>query len=610
MSAMCKCRISATFGRIKRHGEPRLELKSDKMKTVIKYLILLPFISACVQSLVNEPDSDTTDSPIVLLQTQIASYEDRFQSKTILGEKYDGKYYPNYWAAGDVISVNGVASKPLAPGSEFVGTSKATFEIQTELSAPYYFVFPASAVSEYNEETATINLPEKQEWLSTTYDSTAFIMIGRSDDTMLEFNPMMSIIRLNITSSYEGKLRSITFMTLGSERVSGEFITDYTSIAGTEDAHPYVHLVASGGGVEFGTEVYLLIPAQNYADGMAFALRATDGTQMIYSTNSSFTAEAGIIYPLSVDYVPEAPDVVLMSSNVRFASARDKSSNPDTGDRDWTNRRSAYYTMLNTLKPDIVGLQEAEQEQVVDIKNNCQGYSHVGYGRKSGKDITSQLSSLEQLMGKKHSESTTILYLTDKFIKHAEGWFCHSNTPNVADTYFPGTEDEQPRISTWVILTHKDTGRKFFYLNTHTCLYDEPMQKEIRLIKDKIVELNTENLPVILSGDWNLVENDSWMNPITTTYLSARRTAPSTDNSYTYHWWESTNDKRQIDHIYYAGLDCTKFHTVNQKWDGLYISDHYPIYSKFKFETINIPMYTSPVEGNAGHENYAPENLF
>ena len=41
---MCKCRISATFGRIKRHGEPRLELKSDKMKTVIKYLILLPFI--------------------------------------------------------------------------------------------------------------------------------------------------------------------------------------------------------------------------------------------------------------------------------------------------------------------------------------------------------------------------------------------------------------------------------------------------------------------------------------------------------------------------------------------------------------------------------------
>jgi endonuclease/exonuclease/phosphatase family metal-dependent hydrolase len=211
---------------------------------------------------------------------------------------------------------------------------------------------------------------------------------------------------------------------------------------------------------------------------------------------------------------------------------------------------------------------------------------------------------------KKHGESTTILYRTDKFVKHSEGWFCHSNTPDKADTYFPGTEDEQPRISTWVILTHKDTGRKFFYLNTHTCLYDEPMQKEIRLIKDKVSELNTENLPVILSGDWNLVEDDSWMNPITSTYLSARKTAPVTDDCYTYHWWESTSDKKQIDHIYYLGLDCTKFQTVNQKWDGLYISDHYPVYSKFNLQTINIPMYTESVEGNAGRENYDSETLF
>ena len=580
------------------------------MKRVIRYLIFLPLMSACVQGLVNDSDSDVAELPTRSFQSHIASYEDRFESKTFLGDKYEGKYYPNYWSAGDVISINGCESMPLASDSDFVGTSKATFEILSEVSAPYCFVYPASAVTEYNGGAATINLPEKQEWLSKTYDSNAFIMIGRSEDDMLIFNPMMSVIRLNVNSSYESTLRSITFMTLGTEKVSGEFATDFSSITGTDRAYPYVHLIAPEGGVEFGSEVYLLIPSQTYNKGMAFALRAADGTQMIYSTMSSFTAEAGVIYPLSVNYVPEEPDMMLMSSNVRFASARDKSSSPDTGDRDWTNRRSAYYTMLNTLKPDIVGLQEAEQEQVVDIKSNCSGYSHVGYGRKSGKDITSQFSTLEQLFGKKHGESTTILYRTDKFIKHSEGWFCHSNTPNEADTYFPGTEDEQPRISTWVILTHKDTGKKFFYLNTHTCLYDEPMQKEIRLIKDKVSELNTENLPVILSGDWNLVEDDSWMMPITSTYLSARRTAAATDNCYTYHWWESTNDKRQIDHIYYQGLDCAKFQTVNQKWDGLYISDHYPVYSKFHLESINIPMYTEKAEGNAGRENYAPETLF
>lgn len=587
-----------------------MEINEVDMKRVLKCFILLPLISACVQGLVNDSDPDVADSPIVLFQTHIASYEDRFESKTVLGEKYNGKYYPNYWAAGDVISVNGFESNSLDADSEFVGTSEATFELNNEVSAPYCFIYPASSVSGFNNQTASLILPEKQEWLSATYDPAAFIMIGKSDVKTLTFTPMMSAIRLNITSSHAGKLRSLTFMTLGDEKVSGDFITDFTSLSGTSDAHPYVHVIAPDGGVAFGVEVYVLIPAQTYADGMAFAFRATDGTQMIYSTNSSFTAEAGKVYTLNVNYVPKSSEIMLMSSNVRFASARSKSDNPDTGDRDWTNRRSAYYTMLNTLKPDIVGLQEAEQEQVVDIKNNCPGYSHVGYGRKSGKDITSSFSSFEQLLGKKHGESTTILYRTDKFTKHSDGWFCHSNTPDVADSYFPGTEDEQPRISTWVILTHKDTGRKFFYLNTHTCLYDEPMQKEIKLIKDKVSELNTDNLPVILSGDWNLVEDDSWMIPITSTFLSARRTAVVTDNCYTYHWWESTDDKRQIDHIYYMGLDCTKFHTVNQKWNGLYISDHYPVYSKFNLQTINIPMYTESVEGNAGRENYDSETLF
>ena len=580
------------------------------MKRVIKYFVLLPFISACVQEPVTEPAPDVTESSSVYFEAQIASPEDQPESKTALGEKYDGKYYPNYWSAGDAISVNGIESEALASDSEFVGKSKATFEMKAQVSAPYCFAYPASAVSYYNNASATISLPEKQEWLSTTYDPAAFLMVGAADVDKLKFNPMMSAVRLNVTSNHDSKLRSVTFMSLGEEKVSGEFTTDFAGLTPTADSYPYVHLIAPNGGVAFGLEVYVLIPAQTYAEGMAFAFRATDGTQMIYSTKSSFTAEAGKIYPLNVTYVPKSSSMMLMSSNVRFASARSKSDNPDKGDRDWTNRRSAYYTMLNTLKPDIVGLQEAEQEQVVDIKNNCQGYSHVGYGRKSGKDITSSFSSFEQLLGKKHGESTTILYRTDKFTKHSDGWFCHSNTPNVADSYFPGTEDEQPRISTWVVLTHKDTGKKFFYLNTHTCLYDEPMQKEIKLIRDKVAELNKENLPVILSGDWNLVEDDSWMTPITDNYLSARKTAPVTDDCYTYHWWESTDDKKQIDHIFYLGLECFEFHTVNQKWDGLYISDHYPIYAKFNLAEFTVPVYTETVEGNAGHENYDSESLF
>ena len=585
----------------------------DAMKKIYSSILLLPLFYACEQEDFADAGLENNVTSIVSfeaeIRTPITPVQMNASTRTYLGDK-NGTYYPNYWAEGDVISVNGVTSEPLAEYSEYVGTSKASFDVKSDVVAPYYFTYPSTAISNYNNGSAVVTLPEKQEWLSATYDPSSFLMMGMSDTKRLEFTPMMSAVRLNITSSHNSLLKSITFMTLGDEKVSGEFITDFSNLTGTSAAHPYVHLIAPAGGVEFGAEVYLLIPAQTYASGMAFAIRAADGTQMIYSTKSSFSAQAGKIYPLNVSYVPEISDITLMSSNIRYASARNKNDNPDTGDRDWTNRRSAYYTMLNTLKPDIVGLQEAEQEQVVDIKNNCSGYSHVGYGRKSGKDITTEFSSIEQMFGKKHGESTTILYKTDKFKKHSEGWFCHSDTPDKADTYFPGTEDEQPRISTWVILTHKDTGRKFFYLNTHTCLYDEPMQKEIKLIRDKVAELNTEKLPVILSGDWNLSESDSWMKPITDNYQSARITAPVTDDCYTYHWWESTSDKKQIDHIYYLGLECFEFHTVNQTWDNLYISDHYPVYAKFNLQDFTIPVYTETVEGNAGRENYNSISLF
>ena len=539
------------------------------MKRVIKYFVLLPFLSACVQESVTEPAPDVAESSSVYLEAQIASPEDQPESKTALGEKYDGKYYPNYWSAGDAISVNGVESKALASDSEFVGTSKATFEMKAQVSAPYCFAYPASAVSDYNNGSATVNLPERQEWISTTYDPAAFLMAGTADVDMLKFNLMMSAVRLNVTSNHDSKLRSVTFMSLGEEKVSGEFTTDFAGLTPTADSYPYVHLIAPNGGVAFGCEVYLLIPAQTYASGMVFAFRAVDGTQMTYSTKSSFTAEAGKIYPLNVTYVPKSSSMMLMSSNVRFISS------DDTGDRAWTTRRDAYYTMLKTMSPDIVGLQEAEQQHVKDIVNNCSGYSYVGYGRKSGEDILKEYTGLEQYY-KKHSESTTILYKTDKFTKHSDGWFCHSDQPNKAGSYFAGTEDEQPRISTWAIFTHKDTGRKFFYLNSHTCLYDEPMQKEIKLIRDKVKELNTENLPVVLSADWNLEEDDSWMTPITSVYQSARKTAPVSDNSCTFHWWGT--QERQIDHIFYLGLECYEFHTVNQKWDNLYISDHYPVF--------------------------------
>ena len=586
------------------------------MKRILTF-ILLPFLSACVQEQIENVNPGQMESGnetgVFAFEAQIISPEDLpkqdASAKTVLGEK-DGKSYPNYWAAGDAISVNGVASEALSTASEYVGTSKAKFEVKSSVDAPYYFAYPASAVSGYAAGHATVTLPENQEWLATSYDASAFLMMGTADCDYLEFKQMMSAIRLNVPKgTSNAKISSITFMSLGDEKVSGKFTTDFTNLT-PSDAFPYVHVVAPKGGADFGTDVYLLIPAQKYASGMAFAIRATDGSKMTYSTTNSFTASAGKLYPLTTKaYAPDADPLMVMSSNVRYASASKKTNEPDTGDRTWENRKVAYYAMLNAMRPYVVGLQEAEQEQVVDIKNNCSGYAHIGWGRESGKDITYEFSRIEQFLGNDHGESTTILYRTDKISVQSSGWFCHSNTPNKADTYFPGTEDEQPRISTWAVMTYKETGHQFFYLNTHTTLYSDVQAKEVELILSKVQELNTANLPVILTGDWNLQETDDSMAPVLATYLSARQTAPFTDNYNTYHWW-GTKDEKKLDHLFYKGFAaCPKYCTLTQKWEGKWISDHHPVYALFDFDKVYIPSPAS-MEVSGGHESYNPVDMF
>ena len=586
------------------------------MKRILAFF-LLPFLSACVQEQIENVNPGQIESGnetgVFTFEAQIISPEDSpkqdASAKTVLGEK-DGKSYPNYWAAGDAISVNGVASEALSAGSEYVGTSKAKFEVKSSVDAPYYFAYPASAVSGYAAGHATVTLPENQEWLATSYDASAFLMMGTADSDYLEFKQMMSAIRLNVPKeTSNAKISSITFMSLGNEKVSGRFTTDFTNLTPL-DAFPYVHVVAPKGGADFGTDVYLLIPAQTYANGMAFAIRATDGSKMTYFTKSSFTASAGKLYPLTTKaYVSDADPLMVMSSNVRYASASKKTNDPDTGDRTWENRKVAYYAMLNAMRPYVVGLQEAEKNQVLDIKNNCSGYDHIGWGRESGKDITSDFSRYEQFLGKDHGESTTILYRTDKISVQSSGWFCHSNTPGTADSYFPGTEDEQPRISTWAVMTYKETGKQFFYLNTHTTLYPDVQVKEIDLILSKVAELNTSDLPVILTGDWNLQETDDSMAPVLAAYLSARQTAPFTDNYNTYHWW-GTKDEKKLDHIFYKGFAaCPKYCTLTQKWEGKWISDHHPVYALFDFDKVYIPSPAS-MEVGGKHESYNPMDMF
>jgi len=264
----------------------------------------------------------------------------------------------------------------------------------------------------------------------------------------------------------------------------------------------------------------------------------------------------------------EIPDgLVIMSSNVRYYQGTVKGQ--DTGDRAWEKRRTGYYKMVNTLKPTIMGVQEAEMNQVQDIIDNCPGYAYKGVGRTDGAT---------------KGESTSIFYKEKEISIEKWGTVWLSDTPDVPGSKF--AEDDGPRTATWAVVKYTKEGKEheYFHLNTHTSLVAASQTKEVQVMLNTIDQYNTDDLPVILTADWNLEENDPILEPITDRYYSARKMAKVSDNQKTFSAWD--NVSKQLDHIFFEGMGrCLQFVRVPAKWDGINISDHYPVYTTIEFPT-------------------------
>ncbi|MBR6002448.1 MAG: hypothetical protein IK045_06260, partial [Bacteroidales bacterium] len=269
----------------------------------MKKTIFLTSLAILALSCAKEQEIPETPSPEGGRTEFSASLPD---TKVCLGEK-DGDSYPTLWQAGDRISVNGAQSDALTADDGYSGTSYARFTINGVVSAPFYSAYPASAVSAYSSGSATISIPAQQAYVAGQYDPAAYIMVGSGSSPSLSFQPQMALFKLTPTAPEDGSLKitSIRLESLGSEKMSGSFTTDFSSLSGGTDQ--YVEVEAPSGGLDFGTPVFLAIPAQTYASGLRFVINADDDTSMSFSRTSSFTAAPGTLYPLTAPaYVPSA----------------------------------------------------------------------------------------------------------------------------------------------------------------------------------------------------------------------------------------------------------------------------------------------------------------
>ena len=256
----------------------------------------------------------------------------------------------------------------------------------------------------------------------------------------------------------------------------------------------------------------------------------------------------------------QSSELKVMSYNIRLGSA-------DDGTNSWLYRCQATLDMFEDQKPDVIGLQEALEDQVRLLEEFTRDYDYVGVGREDGK---------------KEGEYMAIFWnkKTVKLMKWGTFWL--SETPEKPSK---GWDAACYRTATWALMKDKRTGEKFYFVNTHLDHVGAEARKNgLKLIVDRIDQINPEGYPMVLTGDFNIKPAAPELKDLDSRMKSARKVAPKTDSHNTYNDWGKAKKDMIIDYIYISGFTCLEYQTVTKKYaQRTYISDHYPISARLIF---------------------------
>ncbi len=271
------------------------------------------------------------------------------------------------------------------------------------------------------------------------------------------------------------------------------------------------------------------------------------------------------------------PTLKVMSYNIRTSNADEGGFSGLWNTQNWSYRKSSVSALLKAESPAVFGVQEALQEQVDYLEGQLSGYGCYGVGRKGDGGATDEIMA--------------IFYKTSELSLGEHGTFWLSETPDVVGSI--GWGAAYTRTAAWAVFTHIATGRDFLYVNTHLDhKVHEARLESIKLILSKLAEINPENYPVVLGGDFNAVQNSSIFNSLSGKMVNTRVSSPITDSEYTYNAYDAVDDagnpkeKKTIDHIFISsGFKSMEYRTITKQYGSVkYASDHYPISSLLVFE--------------------------
>lgn len=242
-----------------------------------------------------------------------------------------------------------------------------------------------------------------------------------------------------------------------------------------------------------------------------------------------------------------------MTFNIRRESDDDKNS--------FINRKQLIKTRIEHERPQVICFQEVMPEVLKWLKQMFPQYYFIGCGRDA----------------KLSDESMVVAFLREEFNLISMETFWLSETPNI-----PGSRYEEqsicPRTCTTLLMNDLSDGSVFRIYNTH--LDHEGSNARYHGIKQILNKIEQDrmnwNVPVILCGDFNALPSS----PEILACTSNDELEDCTKNiEGTFHDFGCLSMPEKIDYIFIdKGFSCRKCGLYEDCVDGIYLSDHYPIF--------------------------------
>lgn len=273
---------------------------------------------------------------------------------------------------------------------------------------------------------------------------------------------------------------------------------------------------------------------------------------------------SGLALLLSLQGILAQTTTKVMTYNIRLDVESD-------GENRWDKRKGLLANQVRFYEPDFMGVQEALPQQMHYLDETLPAYDFIGVGRDDGKE---------------KGEFSAIFYNKDKFKVVKQSTFWLSQTPEKPGL---GWDAACNRVCTYGLFENLKTKKKIWVFNTHFDHIGTTARMEsAKLILAKIKELNKEGYPFVLTGDFNLTEDNESIQRITAELNDTRKVAKLVYGpDGTWNAFDFTKPATErIDYIFIPkkNVTVTKYAILSDNKNNRYYSDHLAVYSELEIK--------------------------